>query len=235
MTTGSRTSTLCSCIWGELDAGHKQLATAEANAVAAQTYGRPVPVQLVWRTWEQFRFNRRYTNSVETNAARDGVVMPRNPENYRAGDYEDEEREYEYDWSNYNEGIRHAETHLETFIFLAEAGRDDLVIGQHVQRALERGMKALIDVAGGAYPNTHSICDLLGAVRHCALGMRDFSRSIPPDVYMAYEGGAEYWVRRQRELTRYPDYLERSRAEVSQIINRARELRGLETPSSRQQ
>ncbi len=209
----------------EPEVEHKRLATQVANKIAAQTYGRTMQVELVWRTLDQFRFNRRYINSVETNAVREGVIMPRNPENYSPGDYEDEETEYQYDWSNYEERIRHTEIHLNESVFLAEAGRNDLVIGQQAQNALEHGMKALIDAARGAYSNTHSISDLLGAVRHFDREMRDFSISIPPDVYTEYEGQAEYRARRQPELTQFPDYLERTTEDVSQIINRAKELR----------
>ena len=89
---------------------------------------------------------------------------------------------------NYQERVRHAEIHLDEFVFLAEAGRNDLVIGQQAQNALEHGMKALIHAAGGEYPNTHSISDLLGAVRHFDPTMNDFSLAIPPDVYTEYEG-----------------------------------------------
>ena len=216
----------------EPDVEHKRLAIQVANKIAAETYGRKLQVQLVWRTSDQFRFNRRYTNSVETNAAREGVTMPRNPENYSAGDYEDEETEYQYDWSNYEERVRHAEIHLDEFVFLAEAGRNDLVIGQQAQNALEHGMKALIDATGGEYSNTHSISDLLGAVRHFDHEMREFSLSVPPDVYTEYEGQAECRARRQPELTQYPDYLERTKEDVSQIINRAKELRDRATDRS---
>ena len=208
----------------EPDVEHKRLAIQVANKIAAETYGRKLQVELVWRTRDQFRFNRRYTNSVETNAAREGVIMPRNPENYSAGDYEDEETEYQYDWSNYEERVRHAEIHLDEFVFLAEAGRNDLVIGQQAQNALEHSMKALIDATGGEYSNTHNISDLLGAVR-LDQGMREFSLSVPPDVYTEYEDQAECRARRQPELTQYPDYLERTKEDVSQIINRAKELR----------
>ena len=86
-------------------------------------------------------------------------------------------------------------------------------------------MKALIDATGGEYSNTHSISDLLGAVRHFDHEMREFSLSVPPDVYTEYEGQAECRARRQPELTQYPDYLERTKEDVSQIINRAKELR----------
>ena len=209
----------------EPDIEQKRLATQVANKIATETYGQMVQVELVWRTLDQFRFNRRYINSVETSAAREGVIMPRNPENYSPSDYEDEQTEYQYDWSNYQERVRHAEIHLDEFVFLAEAGRNDLVIGQQAQNALEHGMKALIHVAGGEYSNTHSISDLLGAVRHFDPTMNDFSLSIPPDVYTEYEGQAEYRARRQPELTQYPDYLAKTTHDVSQIINRAKELR----------
>lgn len=54
-------------------------ATAAAARVARQTYGREAPVELVWRTTDEFRHNRRYVNSVETHAAKDGIIMPRDP------------------------------------------------------------------------------------------------------------------------------------------------------------
>ena len=213
----------------EPDAEHKRSAVQEANFIATETYGRLVPVELVWRTRDQFRFNRRYVNSVETSAARDGVVMPLNPEDYGAGDYEDEEKEYEYDWSNYRERIRHAETHLDEFIFMAESNRSDLVIGQQAQNALEHGMKALIAAVGGQYTNTHNIGELLGNVRHFDPEMRDFRLAIPPDVYTEYEGRAEYRERKQTELTEYEGYLEKTMADVARIIDRAKELHGQAT------
>ena len=116
--------------------------------------------------------------------------MPRNPENYSTGDYEYEETEYQYDWSNYEERVRHAEIHLDEFVFLAEAGRNDLIIGQQAQNALEHGVKALIDAAGGEYSNTHNISDLLGTVRHFDHEMREFSLSIPPDVLHRVRGSS---------------------------------------------
>ena len=50
------------------------------TGIARAAYGRDVPVQLVWRTLDEFRHNRRYVNSVETNAVRDGVFMSQDPE-----------------------------------------------------------------------------------------------------------------------------------------------------------
>ena len=209
----------------EPDASRKKAVADVVAAAAMRAYGRPVPVELVWRTLDEFRFNRRYVNSVETNAARDGIVMPRDPDNYCARDYEDEHTEYVYDWSNYDERLRHAETHLDEFIFLVEHNRSDLAIGQHAQNALEHGMKALLAAAGGQYANTHDIGVLLGNVRHFDSGLRDFRLAIPPDVYTEYEGQAEYRSRRQPQLTQFADFAEKTVEDITRIIDRAKLLR----------
>ena len=71
-----------------------------AQTMAEKAYGREVTVQLVWRTLEEFRHNRRYVNSVETNAVRDGIIMPQDPNEHGSSRYEDAETEYEYDWTH---------------------------------------------------------------------------------------------------------------------------------------
>lgn len=71
----------------------RQAASEAASIAAAREYGHDMPVQIVWRTLEQYRRNRRYRNSLETEALRDGVVMPKNGEEYNASHYEDEKTE----------------------------------------------------------------------------------------------------------------------------------------------
>ena len=203
----------------------KRAATESAGAAVEKAYGREVPVELVWRSLEEFRRNRRYVNSVETNAVRDGIVMPRNPNEYGSSRYEDEETEYDYDWTNYDERLRHAETHLDEFVFMAESGRSDIAIGQHAQGALEHGMKALLEAHGASYRSVHNIGELLGNIRRNDPEMSDFGLSIPADVYTEYVGDREYRRRLQPELTSYPDYLERTREDAQYIIDRAREVR----------
>ena len=211
----------------EPEADRKKAIANIAALAAEKAYGYPVAVQLVWRTLEQFRYNRRYVNSVETNAVKDGIIMSRNPENYSPHDYEDEETEYAYDWSNYDERLRHAETHLQLFLFLAENNQDDIGIGQHAQRALEHGMKALVEAVGGTYRRTHDIGELLGNVRHFDEGMGEFRLEIPPETYSEYEGESEYRRRKLPELSSYPNFKEKTEADARRIIERAKELRRL--------
>lgn len=196
-----------------------------ARAAARASYGWEAPTQLVWRTRAEFRRQRRYVNSIETNAIRDGIVMPRDPENYHAEDYEDGEVESGQIWTPYSERLRHAETHLNEFAFLAENGRNDLVIGQQAQGALEHGMKALLEAHGARYRSTHNIGELLGNIRYNDPELREFRLSIPPSVYNAYAGGEEYERRVRPLLTSYRDYAARTLADAQRIIDRAKQVR----------
>ena len=211
------------------DAG-KDEADRAARQAAQAAYGRAVPVQLVWRSLETFRRNRRYANSLESNAMREGIVMPRDPSQYRAGDYEDEETEYEYNWTNYDNRMLHAETHLKAFIALDGLGHNDLVIGQQAQSALEHGLKALLEAHGAGqgqgYRNTHDIGELLGNVRYRIAELADFRLAIDPAIYTEYAGGGEYQeTRRQPLLTGQADYLNRTVADIEFIISQARTAR----------
>ena len=209
----------------EPDAEAKETLKAIARAAAQESYGTEVPTQLVWRTLAQFRQQRRYVNSVETNAIRDGIVMPRHPENYRAADYEDDEVEYAYDWSPYSERLRHAEIHLDGLVRMAASGYNDLLIGQQAQGALEHGMKALLEAHGARYRSTHDIGELLGNIRHNDPELRDFRLSIPPEIYSAYAGSEEYERRERPVLTSFPDYLPRTQSDAQRIIDRAKQVR----------
>ena len=206
-------------------ASHKESANMAATAAARESYGRDVAVQLVWRTLDQFRHNRRYVNSVETHAVRDGVIMPGDPNQYGSSHYEDEDTEYDYDWTTYDERLRHAEAHLISFQDAVNLHRDDLIVGQQAQNALEHGMKALLEAHGLSYDRTHNIGHLLGTIRRNDEELSHFRLTIPPDVYTEYEGAGEYMIRKETKLTEYPDFFEKTQADAERIINRAKTVR----------
>ena len=212
---------------GMPDQQYKDRAAEWAEGVAQAIYEYPVPVQLVWRTLDQFRHRRRYVNSVETRAVKDGVFMAQDPKRRGSAYYEGEETEHEYDWMNYNNRLLHAEAHLTAFEQMIDLGNIDLLIGQHAQAALEHGMKALLEAHGVRYQRTHNIGHLLGRIRQVDLELRELSLGIPPDIYSAYAGEQEYEeeVRTQPLLTDQSDYRERTIADVERIINRARAVR----------
>ena len=204
---------------------YKDAATRRAEDTAKDLYNRDVAVDLVWRTLEEFENKRKYANSIETRAVRQGTVMPRNPENYSDHDYEDEDTEYQVDWSIYDQRLSHAEIHLTGFINNCEAGLNDILLGQQAQNVLEYGMKALLEAHDALYRNTHNIGELLGNIRHNDTDLETFRLSIPPDVYTEYEGEREYHTRTQPRLSDFPDFQERTIADALRIIDRAKQVR----------
>ena len=202
-----------------------QRAAAAAARVARETYGREVPVELVWRTIEEFRHNRRYVNSVETHAVKDGIVMPRDPNQYGSSEYEDEDTEHSYDWESYEVLIERAEAHLSMFQVGVANDQPDFPIGQQAHFALECGLKALLEARQIPYGSNQSMADLLGTLRHFRPEMQDFRLSIAPDIYAEYAGRRGYRTRRQPRLTDQPDYLEKTVADARFLIERAKAAR----------
>ena len=168
-----------------------------------------MPVELVWRTIGEFRYNRRYVNSVETHAVKDGIVMPRDPNQYSPSHYEDDETEYSYNWENYEILIERAEAHLSMFQVGVANDQPDFPIGQQAHFALECGLKALLEARHITYGYNHSMADPLGTLRHFHPEMRDFRLSIAPDIYAEYAGRLGYRARRQPRLTDQPGYWKR--------------------------
>ena len=211
----------------EPDGEYKGAVEEWAEGVVKAAYGRWVPVQLVWLSQQRFNEGKRYINHVATQALFDGVIMTQNPEEYHNRDADEEETDYEYDWKNYNNRLRHAEAHLTAFQDLVDLGRIDLLIGQQAQAALEHGMKALLEAHRARYQRTHNIGHLLGRVRDVDPELRNFAFSIPPDIYSAYAGEQEYEEEERKPplLTHQPDYRERTIADAQRIIDRAREAR----------
>lgn len=210
----------------EADSAAREQAKEAASTSASANYGHYVPVQLVWCTLDTFRHNRRYTNSLETNAVRDGIVMPKDPEQHGSSHCEDAETEYEYDWSTYENRLEDASDHLEAFKRLVEQGLSDQIIGLHAQGALEHGMKALLEAHRAGYRFNHDIGELLGNIRHVDPAMADFRMSIDPDIYSHYAGRHAY-VRPPTPtmLTNQPYYMARTVADAEFIIARARAVR----------
>lgn len=210
----------------EPDSGYKETLSDWANERARAAYGRPVPVQITWRSAEEFREELRYVNSVATHALLEGVLMSHNPEDYRSRYAAAENAEYAYDWTNYDNRLHHAEAHLRGFLAWDDLGEEDLLLGQQAHAALEHSMKALIAAHGETCRNTHNLAHLLGTIRRIDPAMADFSLSISPDIYSEYSGDLEYRpVRSNPRLTEQPDYRRRTVNDIQALTGQAREAR----------
>lgn len=132
-------------------------ATLRAEQAALEHYGHPVGVHLIWITPEEYREGRAYRNSLETEAAREGVTMRRDPEGYGRAEEEplEGQTEYRHDWTNYEERMKDAEGHrrnLERTLNDPQADMDteDGALGLAGERGVECAMKALLEAWQGA-------------------------------------------------------------------------------------
>ena len=120
------------------------------------------------------------------------------------------------------------EIHLDDFVEGCEQNKNDLLIGQRAQRAMEHAMKALLEASRADYRKTHDIGELLGNIRHYDREeMGNFSLAMDPDVYTEYEGDREYGERIQPLITEFPGYQESTAQAVETILERAKEIRAL--------
>ena len=208
------------------DGEYKGTVEEWAEGVVRAAYGRRVPVQLVWRTPDKFRYRRRYVNSVETYAARDGVFMSQDPNWRDTLRYAGEETECEYDWAPYDNRMLYAESNLTAFEDTIDRGSPDLIVGYHAQAALKYALKALLEAHSAICRSTYDIAYLLNHIQQIDPEMREFNFSLSPDIYTEYDQERDYGrPRRQPFLTDQPDYREHTVADAQRIIDRAREVR----------
>ena len=130
----------------------------KAQEQALEVYGRRVTVQLVWRSPEEFREGRRYWNSIETRAVREGLKMSRNSGDYGSSEeFNPEYAETERDWRQYQKFLLDAVTELDDFLYMVEGERSDRSIGRHAQGAVENAMNALLEAWGERPGTNHEI------------------------------------------------------------------------------
>ncbi len=200
----------------------KSRARRIAQNLAKAQYTGAVPVQIVWQTSQEFGRMRRAVNHLVSNALREGIVMPRNLEEYSnryAADYDDQE----FEWTITDQRYRHAEVHLDSFHSMIDLQKDDLVIGQQAQNAMEHALKAVISANGERYPRTHDINQLTEKALQWDPEFQ-FTLSVPGEVYNQYAGSDEYYDARN-PLTSIPDYRELVDSDVEAVMQRVREIR----------
>ena len=202
----------------------RDLIDREAEKLAQSLYGQPVTVQTIWYTGGDFDRMRRTLNHVIARALQDGIVMPKDPEDYenRYGQEQDAE-DVSYEWTITEERYRHAEKHLIALEAIINSGRPDMddMIGQQSHSALEHAMKALISARGWQYKTTHDLNQLVGDIRRADPEFQ-FSLTIPGSIYNQYAGREEY-QHTENPLTDIPDYEEATKSDVRRLLERARE------------
>ena len=175
----------------------------QAETSAQELYRQAVPVQIIWKTSDEFNRMRRSVNHLVARALRDGVTMSRDTGDYSSGYNDNNENDYEYEWTVTDERYRHAVEHLQGFDDMINLSRSDDMIGQQAHSAMEHALKALISANKAAYDRTHNINQLTSD----ALTDPDFqfSQGIDGSIYNQYAGAQDYHPT-QNPISNIADY-----------------------------
>ena len=208
-------------VQAERPSREQQCRVERAALDAAERFcGRPVPVQVIWKTSQEFDRMRRTLNDVVVHALREGVIMPPEQENRRQSDTDD----HSYEWSITDERVRHAEMHLFGFNGMIGIDAPDDLIGQQAHAAMEHALKALISAHQQRFAPIYDIAQL---IRDAAAVDPDFQfrPGIDAGLYNQYADRHEYRPV-PNPISHIPGYRETVNGDVTALLNRVREIRG---------
>ncbi len=195
----------------------KERAMSAARQSADSLYNHDVPVQLLWRTADEFKWMRRTVNNVVARAVDEGIAMPGNPDNH-GNEYND----YAYEWTVTDQRVRHAEDHLLTFELLVNQRMSDRVIGKNAQEAMEHALKAVISAYSVRYERTHDLNRLLYQVNSAAPDFQFNPRS-SYGVLDQYSGSDDYYDPKE-PLTSLENYYEDVVSDVRTLLEQVSKL-----------
>ena len=131
-----------------------------AREAATRIYGDYFGANLVWMPREKYMECRRGINHVAAQAARDGVDMNGEKEEY------ERDAETTFDWADVRQRVINANRELISMDVQISGSGPQEGIGFHAQQALENILKGWISAFGGEYGNTHDLGTLMGIIRN---------------------------------------------------------------------
>ena len=138
-----------------------QATILETQATAAQiadyTFGRTVTVDVLFMTHRDFAQMSELTiNHVAARARKEGIPMPRNPEDYSSMFDDDYEQNEQLEYQERERRIADANVHYRNMHGLLDLGFEDKDTAFLAQQAVENAMKGLISALGEEYNTHHS-------------------------------------------------------------------------------
>ena len=192
-----------------------------AAADARRIYGREVPVQLLRRTPAEFHEQRQIPNTIESIAAKQGIIIPGSrfpsglqPENPAAAERQAQEG---------RRRLQDARHYLKIFEVTDQPGQR--VAARHATApgsALVTAMQALLAAHGIRCAKPRRLQRLCQIVNRTDPELGDFKLSIPPESYECDH----------LAITAFPDYHQRTVNDVQCIMNRAQRIIGNPAPGA---
>ena len=138
-----------------------QATILETQATAAQiadyTFGRTVTVDVLFMTHHDFAQMSELTiNHVAARARKEGIPMPRNPEDYSSMFNDDYEQNEQLEHQERERRIADSNVHYRNMHGLLDLGFEDKDTAFLAQQAVENAMKGLISALGEEYNTHHS-------------------------------------------------------------------------------
>ena len=205
----------------------KKRAWETAQQLAAKKYQAKTPIQILWQTHQNFDRMRRTVNHVVASAMTEGIVLPRNQDEFKQR-YGDNLASEEYEWTVTDQRLRNAESALRAFRILHENNGGDRYLGKTFQEGLEHALKAVISAAGVRYPRSHDVAELSNLANQAAPSL-GFEPSIPAHVINQYAGSDDYYDPAQ-PITSIDGYFDRAVKDIQGLIDSAREIQEARRP-----
>ena len=139
--------------------GRYMKAQSAASEAAHRIYGGYFGADLVWMPREKYMECRVGINHLAAQAARDGVDMNGEKEEY------ERDPETAFDWADVRQRVINADRELIALEWQIEGNMPQEVTGFHAQQTLENILKGWISAFGGEYGNTHDLGELMGIIR----------------------------------------------------------------------
>ena len=134
-------------------------AQSAAREAARRLYGDYFGADLALMPLEKYKECRNGINHLAAQAARDGVDMNGEKQEYQR------DAETAFDWADVRQRVINANRELISMDVQISGSGPQEGIGFHAQQSLENILKGWISAFGGEYGNTHELGELIGIIR----------------------------------------------------------------------
>ena len=180
-----------------------------------------MPMDLVFMAESEYRRRAKSINHVAAIASREGIKLPRDPEDYAEPESEIDDAVEREDRV---QRVVHANGHYRMMNHAMDGGIMDRFTVYHAHQALEHGMKALISALGHRYSHTHRLDNLADAISENDEG-RVWQFDSDLVQLSAYAGGNRYFEATD-PVTDFTIMANAATDDLSRIYRRVAELTG---------
>ena len=136
-----------------------------ARELARLTYQDDVDIDFVYLTRDEYERKSVHTlNHVSRFARREGIIVPRNPDDFPVSDAPDNPGHCDEPMERQLR-VTDANTYYDAMHVMLDAGLANKVSAYNAHQVLEHAMMALISAQGREYRHTHELDLLLGDIR----------------------------------------------------------------------